>query len=179
MQVIYFPDFEGGSHSNTYQIIQNHYPDAQVINYESSDLLAAFVQIKMQLFGASPDNTLLVGERFGGFWAEFFAFEQKFPVILINPALEPLHMDSNTVAPSEPMDVSSSILQKTGFFSRGKVEKNISIFLSTNHETLSSVYTKYGEDFPYIHIPEGEPTFDFPARLLQEIRTMQAIRMNS
>lgn len=176
MQVIYFSDCKGGSQSNTYQTIQNHYPDAQVISYDSIDLLAAFVQIKMQLFGAFPGNSLLIGEGLGGFWAEFFAFEQGFPVILINPSLEPLPTDSNSVAPTEPMDISSSILQKTGFFSCGRVDKNITIFLSSEDTTVSPepVYTKYGKDFPYIHVLEGH-IFHDPTRLLQEIKKMENV----
>ncbi|MFN3782578.1 MAG: hypothetical protein ACK4R6_01560 [Spirosomataceae bacterium] len=61
MRIIYF---SGGSRSSTYQFIQNHYPEAQVISYDSSNPLAAFAQIKLQLFDAFPENTLLVGKGF-------------------------------------------------------------------------------------------------------------------
>ena len=162
MKLIYFAGFGGKINSFTFSNLSEKYPSAKFVVYDNENPKIAYEQIQKQLKNIISEQSLIIGQSLGGFWAEIFGIKYGVKTILINPSIEPN-------ISLKKYGLSSQNLKDYLKFKENKLLNNkFSIILSNRDEVVDKkpVLKKYDGKTKFIFIDENhqlknlEPLFE-------------------
>ena len=162
MKIIYFAGFGGKINSFTLSNLSEKYPSAKFVVYDNENPKIAYEQIQKQLKNIISEQSLIIGQSLGGFWAEIFGIKYGVKTILINPSIEPN-------ISLKKYDLSSENLENYLKFKENKsLSEKFSIILSSRDEVVDKkpVLEKYNGKTKFIYIDENhqienlEPIFE-------------------
>lgn len=168
MKIIYFAGFGGKRNSYTFSNLLEKYPNTEFVDYDNENPNIAFNQIQKQLKSIISEQSLIIGQSLGGFWAEIFGIQYKLKTILINPSFEPN-------ISLKKYNLSSENLENYLRFKENQLlNGNFSIILSTRDKVVDNkpVLEKYKQKTEFVYIDEDHqienlnPIFDEIRKLI-------------